>query len=56
MPMDNGLELLPICIEFTLVLAGSLGQGVAVIEVLKKVLKANSKGNESVYSLLALPS
>jgi hypothetical protein len=41
----NGLELLPICIEST----GGRCWGKACDDFFKKVLKANSKGNESVY-------
>jgi hypothetical protein len=40
----NGLELLPICIEST-----GARWGKACDDFFKKVLKANSKGNESVY-------
>jgi hypothetical protein len=40
----NGLELLPICIEST-----GARWGKACDNFFKKVLKANSKGNESVY-------
>jgi hypothetical protein len=40
----NGLELLPICIEST-----GDRWGKACDAFFKKVLKANSKGNESVY-------
>jgi hypothetical protein len=40
----NGLELLPICIESTIARWGK-----ACDNFFKKVLKANSKGNESVY-------
>jgi hypothetical protein len=39
----NGLELLPICIEFT----GRWGK--ACDDFFRKVLKTYSKGNESVY-------
>jgi hypothetical protein len=41
----NGLELLPIRIESTLVVAGAR----RVMDFFRKVLKANSKGNELVY-------
>jgi hypothetical protein len=40
----NGLELLPICIEST-----GARWGKACDDFFKKLLKANSKGNESVY-------